>query len=154
MKQNEQEGVNLKECNCISNYRCVTSSKVLYRAMPPCLLVGQSLFRQIQFRAAAVGGINALQWRWGRNKHKIIVHQSTLSMSSSYPMSTAVKGLDVGGIYPPIATPFDSSENIAYDKLKDNMHIWSKVPFRGRFFTSISFQGSYYINYYFNQYSY
>ena len=39
--------------------------------------------------------------------------------------------LDLGGIYPPIATPFDDNEEISYDKLKENLDIWNKIPFRG-----------------------
>lgn len=40
--------------------------------------------------------------------------------------------LDLGGIYPPIATPFNSDETIAYDKLQANMDIWNRIPFRGK----------------------
>ena len=39
--------------------------------------------------------------------------------------------LDVGGIYPPIATPFNKNEDIDYTRLKENMDIWSKIPFKG-----------------------
>ena len=43
------------------------------------------------------------------------------------------KQLDLTGVYPPIATPFDKDENIDYGKLKFNMDKWNKIPFRGRF---------------------
>lgn len=39
--------------------------------------------------------------------------------------------MDISGIYPPIATPFNEDETIAYDKLKTNMDIWNGIPFRG-----------------------
>ena len=44
-------------------------------------------------------------------------------------MSTAT--LDVAGVYPPVATPFDSNENIDYKKLEQNFQRWDKIPFRG-----------------------
>lgn len=40
--------------------------------------------------------------------------------------------LDLGGIYPPIATPFNKDESIAYDKLADNMRKWNSIPFKGK----------------------
>lgn len=39
--------------------------------------------------------------------------------------------LNIGGIYPPIVTPFDSRENIDYGKLNENLNIWKDIPFRG-----------------------
>ena len=39
--------------------------------------------------------------------------------------------LDLGGIYPPIATPFQENEDIAYDKLEHNFNLWNQAPFRG-----------------------
>lgn len=49
------------------------------------------------------------------------IHQSSSSLSK----------LDISGIYPPIPTPFNDDESIAYDKLKFNMEKWNKIPFRG-----------------------
>ena len=46
--------------------------------------------------------------------------------------SAAPPALDVSGIYPPIATPFDKDENIAYEKLEQNLKLWEKFPFRGK----------------------
>ena len=40
--------------------------------------------------------------------------------------------LDISGIYPPIPTPFNEDETIAYDKLKFNMDKWNNIPFRGK----------------------
>lgn len=42
-----------------------------------------------------------------------------------------VRRLDIAGVYPPIATPFDADENICYDRLKENLDRWNAVPFRG-----------------------
>lgn len=40
-------------------------------------------------------------------------------------------GLDISGIYPPIATPFNRKEDIHFEKLKDNVDKWNKIPFKG-----------------------
>lgn len=48
-----------------------------------------------------------------------------------FSTSTLKMQLDLSGIYPPIATPFNKDETIAYDKLESNMNIWNKIPFRG-----------------------
>ena len=45
---------------------------------------------------------------------------------------SSVKGLDLSGIYPPIPTPFEDNEDIAWDKLTFNLARWEKVPFKGR----------------------
>lgn len=39
--------------------------------------------------------------------------------------------VDLGGIFPPIVTPFNQDETIAYDKLEQNYAKWNRVPFRG-----------------------
>ncbi|KAK3095291.1 hypothetical protein FSP39_012891 [Pinctada imbricata] len=39
--------------------------------------------------------------------------------------------LDISGLYPPIATPFNKDESIAYDKLTNNLQRWNEIPFRG-----------------------
>jgi len=39
--------------------------------------------------------------------------------------------LDLRGVYPPIVTPFNKDESLAYDKLQANMSIWNAMPFRG-----------------------
>jgi len=41
--------------------------------------------------------------------------------------------LDLSGIFPPIATPFDASENIDYKKLDFNLRRWNDIPFSGNF---------------------
>lgn len=45
--------------------------------------------------------------------------------------TSAVRNMDISGIYPPIATPFNGDETIAYDKLQHNMDKWNKIPLRG-----------------------
>jgi len=42
--------------------------------------------------------------------------------------------LDLSGIFPPIPTPFNQDETLAFDKLEKNFAVWQKIPFRGRFF--------------------
>lgn len=39
--------------------------------------------------------------------------------------------LDVSGVYPPIATPFDNDENVDYNKLGFNLQRWNDIPFKG-----------------------
>ena len=46
-------------------------------------------------------------------------------------MSSA-SNLDISGIYPPIATPFDADENISWEKLHSNMDKWNKMDFKGK----------------------
>lgn len=41
------------------------------------------------------------------------------------------KCLDLSGVYPPITTPFDSSGNVSYEKLGQNVARWNALPFRG-----------------------
>ena len=46
-------------------------------------------------------------------------------------MSGAPQRLDLTGIYPPIATPFNQDESIAWDQLLTNMATWTQQPIRG-----------------------
>jgi len=39
--------------------------------------------------------------------------------------------LSLAGVYPPIATPFADNEDLAFDKLHENMLKWNEFPFRG-----------------------
>lgn len=39
--------------------------------------------------------------------------------------------IDLGGIYPPITTPFDTEERIAYDQLAANLEKWLSQPLQG-----------------------
>jgi len=39
--------------------------------------------------------------------------------------------LSLAGVYPPLATPFDEKQDLAFDKLHENMMKWNKIPFRG-----------------------
>ncbi|XP_060557304.1 4-hydroxy-2-oxoglutarate aldolase, mitochondrial-like [Ruditapes philippinarum] len=61
---------------------------------------------------------------------KSVTYSPSLSsrMASS---SSAASKMDISGIYPPIVTPFNADETIAYDKLQQNMEKWNKIPFRG-----------------------
>lgn len=55
------------------------------------------------------------------------VHPAVRRPTRSY---TTAK-LDIGGIYPPIATPFTASEDVDYEKLEENLQTYGKMPFRG-----------------------
>lgn len=41
------------------------------------------------------------------------------------------KRLDLGGIFPPLLTPFNKKEEVDYHRLEDNLQKYSSVPFRG-----------------------
>jgi len=45
-------------------------------------------------------------------------------------MATAAK-IDLSGVYPPIVTPFNKDESIAWDKLKSNISKWNQHPLAG-----------------------
>lgn len=51
------------------------------------------------------------------------------SLSSAAPSS---RRLDLSGIYPPIATPFTAGEDVDHDKLRENVHKYAEIPFRGQ----------------------
>lgn len=44
---------------------------------------------------------------------------------------TAAARLDLSGIYPPIATPFNAKEDVDYQKLGENLQKYAKIPFKG-----------------------
>lgn len=59
-------------------------------------------------------------------------HFQKLLVQKQFFCSTSTKNsLDISGIYPPMATPFNADESIAYDKLKENIEKWNKIPFKG-----------------------
>lgn len=64
------------------------------------------------------------------------ISASTLSCKSKFDLAVRAMStkptLDVAGVYPPVATPFDSNENIDYAKLEQNFQRWDKMPFRGK----------------------
>ena len=45
-------------------------------------------------------------------------------------MTTAAK-IDLSGVYPPIVTPFNADESIAWDKLRSNISKWNEHPLAG-----------------------
>lgn len=51
------------------------------------------------------------------------------SLSAAAP---SFKRLDLSGIYPPIATPFTAGEDVDHDKLRENVHKYAEIPFRGQ----------------------
>nr|XP_046230567.1 4-hydroxy-2-oxoglutarate aldolase, mitochondrial isoform X2 [Scatophagus argus] len=55
-------------------------------------------------------------------------HSPACTQTRSY---TAAARLDIGGIYPPIATPFTAKEDVDYHKLEENLQKYAKIPFRG-----------------------
>lgn len=55
------------------------------------------------------------------------LHGQSVLRSGSRSAST----LDISGIYPPVVTPFNVDESIAYDKFESNIQTWNTIPFRG-----------------------
>jgi hypothetical protein len=47
--------------------------------------------------------------------------------------NTTTVPVDLSGVFPPIPTPFNKDESIAYDKLASNIQHWEAVPFQGQF---------------------
>lgn len=45
--------------------------------------------------------------------------------------SRTAASVDLSGIFPPIPTPFNKDESIAFDKLASNFQHWEKAPFQG-----------------------
>lgn len=41
------------------------------------------------------------------------------------------KMFQLGGIYPPLTTPFNADETISFDKLADNLTQYARIPFAG-----------------------
>ncbi|XP_059469626.1 4-hydroxy-2-oxoglutarate aldolase, mitochondrial-like [Neocloeon triangulifer] len=44
---------------------------------------------------------------------------------------SSAPSLDLSGVFPPIPTPFNADETLAFDKLEQNFRVWQKFPFRG-----------------------
>nr|XP_024001128.1 4-hydroxy-2-oxoglutarate aldolase, mitochondrial [Salvelinus alpinus] len=52
--------------------------------------------------------------------------------TQSRPQSAAAgQRVDIGGIYPPIATPFTQKEDVDYYKLDENLQKYANIPFKG-----------------------
>jgi 4-hydroxy-2-oxoglutarate aldolase len=47
--------------------------------------------------------------------------------------AAAGQRVDIGGIYPPIATPFTQKEDVDYQKLDENLQKYAKIPFKGNY---------------------
>ena len=47
-------------------------------------------------------------------------------------MSSGKSTINISGVYPPIATPFDGNENISWEKLEQNINKWNKFDLRGK----------------------
>ncbi|XP_023676040.1 4-hydroxy-2-oxoglutarate aldolase, mitochondrial [Paramormyrops kingsleyae] len=59
-----------------------------------------------------------------RNRNIVRLWKRTVACSSAPERG-------VGGIYPPIATPFTPTEEVDYEKLEENVQKYAKIPFRG-----------------------
>ena len=62
------------------------------------------------------------------------ISRACLSSSNSgrfYSTITDGSGIQLGGIYPPLTTPFNADESIAFDQLEANLTKYAKIPFAG-----------------------
>jgi len=50
-------------------------------------------------------------------------------MSTASPASH--ESIDISGVHPPIATPFDNDQNVDFERLASNLKLWNDIPFRG-----------------------
>jgi aconitase A len=66
---------------------------------------------------------NPVLWRYA-------VSEVKRRTNRNYNTTVAV---DLSGVFPPIPTPFNKDESIAYDKLARNIQHWETVPFQGQF---------------------
>ena len=51
--------------------------------------------------------------------------------SMKFSTSSSIRTLDFSGVYPPITTPFNKDETIAWDKLETNLSKMNDIPLRG-----------------------
>ncbi len=49
-------------------------------------------------------------------------------------MSSGKGALDLSGVFPPIATPFDENEDISWENLEHNVYKWNEIDFKGKMF--------------------
>lgn len=54
--------------------------------------------------------------------------KSSRSLSS---VASDINKIQLGGIYPPLTTPFNTDETIAFDKLASNLTKYAQIPFAG-----------------------
>ncbi|XP_066549498.1 4-hydroxy-2-oxoglutarate aldolase, mitochondrial isoform X2 [Amia ocellicauda] len=57
--------------------------------------------------------------------------RSTMGLWKRSQYHTSGQTMDIGGIYPPIATPFARNEQVDFQKLEENLLKYAKIPFRG-----------------------
>lgn len=80
--------------------------------------------KQVVFTIAAVSG-NVFK------RHLVSNKSSVCQVKALRNLGTSPTSVDLSGIFPPIPTPFNVDESIAYDKLELNFKHWDNVPFQG-----------------------
>ena len=67
------------------------------------------------------------------NLHKTVISNG-LAFKIGRCFSSVTTGsnkIQLGGIYPPLTTPFNADESIAFDKLASNLTKYAEIPFAG-----------------------
>lgn len=67
-------------------------------------------------------------------KHNISAQIKKTFRCTNRLISSKSNSLSLSGVYPPIITPFNQHEEIAFDKLKCNLQKWKTNPLRGVFY--------------------
>lgn len=67
-------------------------------------------------------------------KNNIALLKRTLRCVNNRLISSKNYSLSLSGVYPPIITPFNEHEEIAFDKLKYNLQKWKSNALRGVFY--------------------
>lgn len=93
----------------------------LHRVPAHCQRAPQSLCVRITMQCVRA-------WR-SLNYLSRVAHRRAWKRSQSH---TAAARLDLSGIYPPIATPFNAKEDVDYQKLEENLQKYAKIPFKGQ----------------------
>lgn len=87
--------------------------------------------------------------------YKILTKNNIVQMKRTFRyinrlISSKSNSLSLSGVYPPIITPFNEHEEIAFDKLKYNLQKWKSNPLRGVFYLRSYLLGNcmcYYLNF-------
>lgn len=98
-----------------------------------CWLTRRGLRRQLFTRGpqSSPSLVTMLLSRCVRAARPLIAAARPAARSLSAAAASS-KRLDLSGIYPPIATPFTAAEDVDHGKLRENVHKYAEIPFRGQ----------------------
>ena len=101
------------------------SCKALPVQDPISIILSEKMFARVGLKRVSVSlGILTRVAKPEVGFHCKLAHVRTMSSGKST--------LNISGVYPPIATPFDGNENISWEKLEQNINKWNKFDLRGK----------------------